>query len=115
MTGHGSETATKPAGTTGGENVLNPVEGGDDPGATIGAARKPSHVEGIEPIDADDPLLTEAEAARVFPPRGIAKRTLIRYRADRKIAYVRIAGRIYYRTSDIRDCIELFRVAPKQR
>src|SRR4029077_6766395 len=64
-------------------------------------------------LDSDDPLLTEAEAAKAFPPRGISKRTLVRYRDDGKIAFVRIAGRIYYKTSDIRDCVNALRVVPR--
>jgi hypothetical protein len=64
-------------------------------------------------LDSDDPLLSEAEAAKAFPPRGISKRTLVRYRDDGKIAFVRIAGRIYYKTSDIRDCVDALRVVPR--
>jgi hypothetical protein len=66
------------------------------------------------PLDSNDPLLTEAEAAKAFPPRGISKRTLVRYREDKKIAYVRIAGRIYYKTSDIVACVNALRVDPRE-
>jgi hypothetical protein len=68
----------------------------------------------VRALDVADPLVPERDAVRLFPSGAISVRTMQRLRRAKKIGYVTIGRRIYYRYSDLQRYIDARRVQPRR-
>jgi hypothetical protein len=68
----------------------------------------------VRALDVGDPLVAERDAVRLFPLGAISVRTMQRLRRAKKIGYITIGRRIYYRYSDLQRYIDARRVQPRR-
>lgn len=68
----------------------------------------------VRALDVGDPLVAERDAILLFPAGAMSLRTMQRLRLARRIGYVVIGRRIYYRYSDLQRYIENHRIHPRR-
>jgi len=68
----------------------------------------------VRALDVGDPLVSERDAVRLFPSGAISVRTMQRLRQAKKIGYITIGRRIFYRYSDLQRYIDSHRVQPRR-
>jgi len=66
----------------------------------------------LRPLDADNPMITEEEAALLL---GVSERSMRRLRSRRKVSYFRVLRRIMYRHSDLQDFLSKYRVVAREK